>query len=40
MELVLSELFNQPVTIKGKKVFNQGNIIYYEDSDGEIEDNR
>jgi YD repeat-containing protein len=34
-ELVLSKLFNQPVTIKGNYVYNnQGNEIYYENSDG------
>lgn len=34
-ELVLSRVYNQPVTIKGDYVYNeQDNIIYYEDSDG------
>jgi hypothetical protein len=33
--LVLSKVFNQSVTIKGNYVYNnQGNEIYYEDSDG------
>ena len=33
--LVLSKLFNQPVTIKGDYVYNeQGNKIYWEDSNG------
>ena len=34
--LVLSKLFNQPVTIKDNKVYDtNGNIIYRENSDGE-----
>ena len=33
--LVLSKIFNEPVIIKGRYVYNnQGNEIYYEDSDG------
>jgi hypothetical protein len=37
MVMVLSKVYNQPVTIKGKGnwVYNtNGNIIYFEDSDG------
>jgi len=34
-ELVLSKLFNQPVTIKGDHVYDtNGNVIYFENSDG------
>jgi hypothetical protein len=34
-EMVLSKVFNQPVTIKGDYVYNQlGDMIYYEDSTG------
>ncbi len=34
-ELVLSKLFNQPVSIKGKIIYNSnGNKIYFEDSNG------
>ena len=35
-KMVLSKLFNQPVTIKGGDYVydNQGNRIYYENSDG------
>ena len=34
-ELVLSKLFNQPVSIKSNRVYDtNGNEIYYEDSDG------
>ena len=34
-KLILSKLFNQPVTIKGNYVYdNNGNKIYYEDSTG------
>ncbi len=34
-ELVLSKVFNQPVTIKGHYVYDaNGNETYYEDSDG------
>jgi YD repeat-containing protein len=34
-ELVLSKVFNQPVTIKSNDVYNtNGNVIYYETSDG------
>jgi len=34
-KLILSKVFNQPVTIKGKHVYNSnGNMIYYEDIDG------
>ena len=33
--LVLCKVFNQPVTIKGKSIFDHNdNEIYYEDSDG------
>ena len=33
--LVLSKVFNEPVTIRGNYVYNtNGNRIYYEDSDG------
>ena len=33
--LVLSKIYNQPVTIKGNNVYdNQGNITYFEDSNG------
>ena len=33
--LVLSKSYNQPVTIKGRNVYNtNGNIIYYENSTG------
>ena len=61
-ELVLSKVFNQPVTIKGNDVYDtndsniyfeysngfwvkreyntNGNILYYENSYGEIIDNR
>ena len=35
MELVLSTIFNQSVTIKGRNVYNtNNNIIYYETSSG------
>ena len=35
MDLVLSKVFNQPVTIKGRDVYNtNGNLIYIEYSDG------
>ena len=35
-ELVLSNLYDQPVTIKGDDVYDiNGNEIYYEDSDGD-----
>ena len=34
-ELVLSKVYNQPVSIKGSYVYDeQGNQIYYENSDG------
>ena len=34
-ELVLSKVYNQPVTIKGDYIYDsQGNKIYYENSDG------
>jgi YD repeat-containing protein len=34
-ELVLSKIFNQPVTIKSNDVYNtNGNVIYYEDITG------
>ena len=34
-ELVLSRVFNQSVTIKGKRVYDtNGNIIYHENNDG------
>lgn len=34
-EFILSKVFNQPVTIKGKLVYNTNdNLIYYEDSNG------
>ena len=34
-KLILSKAFNQPVTIKNKKVFDDnGNLIYHEDSEG------
>jgi hypothetical protein len=33
--LVLSKVFNQPVTIKSNRVYDtNGNILYYEDSNG------
>ena len=36
IELVLSKVFNQPVSIKGKIVYNtNGNQIYYENGDGD-----
>ena len=39
--LVLSKLYNQPVTIKSNRVYGtNGNEIYWEDSNGDIEDNR
>ena len=40
--LVLSKVYNQPVSIKiDRYVYDtDGNLIYYENSDGEIEDNR
>jgi hypothetical protein len=35
MKLVLSKVYNQPVTIKGNRVFDSnGNEIYYENSTG------
>ena len=35
MVMVLSKVYNQPVTIEGNRVYNtNGNEIYYEDSDG------
>ena len=35
MDLVLSKVFNQPVTTKGRSVYDtNGNTIYYENSDG------
>ena len=38
---VLSKVFNEPVTIEGNYVYdNQGNIIYNENSNGYIVDNR
>ena len=34
-KLVLSKVFNQPITIKGRDVYNtNGNLIYYEYSNG------
>jgi len=34
-KLILSKVFNQPVTIKGRSVYDiNGNIIYHEHSDG------
>ena len=34
-ELVLSKIFNQPVSIEGNRVYDtDNNNIYYEDSDG------
>ena len=34
-KLVLSKVYNQPVTIKGRNVYDeQGNNVYFEDSDG------
>ena len=37
-ELILSKLFNQPVSVKNSHVYNEnGKLIYYEDSDGEWE---
>ena len=40
-KLILSKVFNQPVNIKGNHVYDiNGNRIYYENSDGYIEDNR
>jgi hypothetical protein len=40
-ELVLSKVFNQPVTIEGKSIDDHnGNEIYYETSYGVIEDRR
>ena len=34
-ELVLSKVFNQPVTIKGDSIYDtKGNVIYFENSDG------
>ena len=34
-EMVLSKIFNQPVTIQGRYVYNNlGNLIYFENSDG------
>ena len=38
MELVLSKIYNEPVTIKGDNIYNtNGNIIYFEYSDGNWE---
>ena len=35
IDLVLGIVFNQPVSIEGRSVYNtNGNIIYYENSDG------
>jgi len=40
-ELVLSKIYDQSVTIEGNNVYdNNDNNIYYENSDGEIIDNR
>ena len=34
-KLILSKVFNQPVSIKGNRVYDtNGNIIYYEDGNG------
>ena len=41
MGLVLSKVYDQPVTIKGNVIYDtNGNKIYQETSDGEIIDNR
>ena len=39
-ELVLSKIFNQPVTMSGNRVYNSnGNEIYYENSNGDWDKN-
>ena len=41
MNMVLSKVYNQPVTIKGNYVYDTNDkIIYYENSNGDIVDNR